>query len=1759
MDTFRRILFDSSSCSTKTLKTLYADLCANNFGVGSFLSSEMARVDLVTKFPTVVNNLLRLLDVDARPHAQPSQSLARELLELVGSILLHAEFDLVDPAHLERLLIAAIRYGLPFRHSHLHIIATRLAEKTGLLERILASPHHGSEVMVMLLMVHFVRNKPLIVNSWAGKLCALCSACTKAPECHGFQSDVQMLHELTCAMKVIDVMGGEDWDERHHPHWPMPESVSLPDHITGAINEIQLMPLPSADNFEEGENENLKERREKRLEKLREQIRDLEIPIIRKVLSKYPCSVCYQITASLKERTTQSQQLQEDSDDSDLSMVPVKGVHEALFGGKIGRWRVLLSAHAFKDIQRQFLAGSIDLLQGRVRRLASGDWKGGNLFKLAKTDSGKKYMGSPLLLAKVGKKLRILWQIVAGCGEDGVYSQQIKIWRVIRREDVSKAIEQVVMVYRNQTRGVHQDMDIPWRANEDATGLYIPSEVYVENAASQEYSACAPPPLSVTDRHVLENYNKFYQFTEPMMKSFLDKDLFAEFPLDTSPEEIEVINYIHSSTLIFGRSGTGKTTCLVQKLLRSYMFSRSVMGQTSVRQVLLTRSRFLAEKLRSHTKRLIESQLPNRKTPGQLTLGQPDPLEYSLAADNVIFSKTLLTLTNDDFPLVCTFDQLLTLLENTVAYFTKQDSSHPKSRLPPSNKTSAQYVRRPQVVDFMLFRSEYWKQFLLQLSKSLEPGLVFSEIMGIIKGSATTKASLNSLSRDEYLTFSHRKAPAFSRQQRVDVYELYTRYERLKHNNQDKDDIDRVVSLLRFLKAAQGSPNSVEGWFEELYVDEVQDQRCIDIGLLLKLVGNPRNIHFAGDTAQCISKDSTFRFNDVKMLFYEQFSQFADAKKDKSLAVPAMFALNQNFRSHQGIISLASFVMRLLYLGFPQHVDQMDEEKGRYSGPIPTLFVGVGVQDLGSHIGEMSEIELDFGAEQVILVRDDIVKERLQSKIGETALVLTILESKGMEFDDVFLVDFFTTSPCAQSLRKFGDILTSGSCSVEGTKSGILCSELKHLYVAITRARNHLWVFETSPKAVDPIVRLWVDNPNAHGPLVDVMTKSHPNIREKLGELKPAVPSDPERYVAMGGQLLIRRLFREANMCFRKAGDERGQKISMAHMKIVEGHGHRARGSYREFMASFSEAVLLFREFSQLENAAFCLEEMNCLEEAGDIWLAIERHDKAATLFEQAQSWLKAFSSYDQLGCRGEAAAALRQGEFFDELVRYLAANRREIDPVLMAGYCKLCTILLSQGRISADLENFILDSIGTEEEKEEFFRKCRLKKQLVEALSNKCDYGKAFQELLSDGRIPEALEIGLAHIHQFSSISARDVIMLLHYSETSKLRALFSGTRDDQSSISAPQPSLPRQVSAVVGDWASLLQQTREIMANRRCTYDSLELDNELLKDILCITITLYRPTVVLSGCIHTIGNLLFIAQALTRAASLWCSMFEGRPIPLPIAIAFGVFPQKETSAVTLCSDSPLRPLPQNPGEAAELTKICKKVLLEKMLSLYEWVDEVARTHWQTETRLCTRFIHLGHCGREGCQNRHEQLSRDRCKTRIEELAIISSLFCSFDKVHLVVGRVIEPFGSHHPRRRRYWLENLLSEITFRSAFEHDSEAIPEVFRKITAQNTEFSAIYQGLSSLLFHRIDKKREWATRNDISSLLEAVQLAQNLGSAATDRFVVYISRNVFKPYVGDPPPPALKSWRTYCAVRDFREALQCAKSNSPMDFTLYTRS
>lgn len=61
---------------------------------------------------------------------------------------------------------------------------------------------------------------------------------------------------------------------------------------------------------------------------------------------------------------------------------------------------------------------------------------------------------------------------------------------------------------------------------------------------------------------------------------------------------------------------------------------------------------------------------------------------------------------------------------------------------------------------------------------------------------------------------------------------------------------------------------------------------------------------------------------------------------------------------------------------------------------------------------------MEFGAHQVLLVRSQESKERLPPPLDRTGgCILTVPQSKGLEFDDVFLLNFFTHSPAKEEWR----------------------------------------------------------------------------------------------------------------------------------------------------------------------------------------------------------------------------------------------------------------------------------------------------------------------------------------------------------------------------------------------------------------------------------------------------------------------------------------------------------------------------------------------------------------------------------------------------------------------------------------------------------------------------------------------------------------------------------------------------------------------
>jgi len=81
----------------------------------------------------------------------------------------------------------------------------------------------------------------------------------------------------------------------------------------------------------------------------------------------------------------------------------------------------------------------------------------------------------------------------------------------------------------------------------------------------------------------------------------------------------------------------------------------------------------------------------------------------------------------------------------------------------------------------------------------------------------------------------------------------------------------------------------------------------------------------------------------------------------------------------------------------------------------------------------------DFGADQVILVRDEEVQKAIHSRVGTEVLILTVLQSKGMEFEDVVLLNFFSSGGHTNSYRSLDRLIDRKFGEFDRKKHSVSC------------------------------------------------------------------------------------------------------------------------------------------------------------------------------------------------------------------------------------------------------------------------------------------------------------------------------------------------------------------------------------------------------------------------------------------------------------------------------------------------------------------------------------------------------------------------------------------------------------------------------------------------------------------------------------------------------------------------------------------------
>ncbi|KAG2070632.1 hypothetical protein BDR04DRAFT_1076404 [Suillus decipiens] len=1230
-----------------------------------------------------------------------------------------------------------------------------------------------------------------------------------------------------------------------------------------------------------------------------------------------------------------------------------------------GEWRILISTEAYKNLRELRKADEkiFKTIVKKIKQLSNGHFSDDNHKRLNGPDAG-----IPIHEAKMTKDLRLVYQIDCVPDQDGKSERQaIKVYGIYTHAQLGKIWDALGSHLARKGREYRRRCIFRNRPISSNNGVILPASF----PPAEPEPECSGGPLDLSDKdmdhlHSLLVLEKYVTFSQAFLHSLIaNQDVQHVFML--TPQEQKIVECT-TSCCVLGRSGTGKTTTMLFKILGiQRAWEMSTVDMPKPRQIFVTKSKVLATKVEEYFTKLLESlalagytlqELAKMKAHNvQEGLVDLDDLPESLTNIPTKYSE----LEDKHFPLFVTFDRLAKMIAADIL-----------SKDVPETRDSAGLFFNVDDADahdcfvaYDVFANQYWPHFPQNLTKNLNPWLVFSEFMGIVKGSEHALTCPEGvLDRANYLCLPHRSNPNFANQRGIlyDIFEIYTKIKRQRRHH---DVADRTHAILKVLRSQRFPGQQID----YLYVDEAQDNLLIDALFLRQLCRNPDGLFWAGDTAQTISAGSSFRFDDLKAFLYRVEQQNTSVNSAGAyLHPPTMFQLAINYRSHGGIVNCAHSVIELITEFWPNTIDSLRPEKGVVDGLKPVFFTGWDKDTVryeqflfgasGSHI--------EFGAQQCILVRDDAARQKLREQVGEVGLIMTLYESKGLEFNDVLLYNFFEDSVVDLSRWRIVLNLVEGQGHApkfdrdEARYAGV-CSELKLLYVGITRARKNMWIVDKSDKS-DPMRIFWSSRNQVQNctPGTDV-----PHL---------AVSSTPEEWASFGRSLFSHKRYSQAIHCFERANLHHEVKVCEAYQ-------------LREVARSGVGVVPLSNQKRAFNVAADAFAGCGATATGNQ---KLQYYRNSADCYVRAEDDLKAAEAYLNAQEFEQAAKRYRKAGRFDKTLHVINDHGMNIPEETTTELWTVCRLFYcSRSNTQAPLRLF-----STFEKELEFLEDCDLDFARASLLESHSRYYEAAELHLSENRPLEAVRAFIKDNDSNngnSTIRAADTILEYFWRKCSFRIAAKSALADEpmRHFISLADQLQTNKLTPVTRDlilmFQNILRGNYEALENLSLAFHK---HNSQPAALLCLDHVFSRATDIRSFAVDEIQRFLEQFHAYARLLyqiSTFPDPVEHRGIQRLFSIMRlsgdeflipnGTFLHSSVmemrQAITLVSEHPSGYTASRRNVTQLLQQSIRTVLKDKVLE----IDAMCCK--SPVFSQCLPFLISGMCRRDNCPQEHVAVSK--------------------------------------------------------------------------------------------------------------------------------------------------------------------------------------
>ena len=577
-----------------------------------------------------------------------------------------------------------------------------------------------------------------------------------------------------------------------------------------------------------------------------------------------------------------------------------------------------------------------------------------------------------------------------------------------------------------------------------------------------------------------------------------------------------------------------------------------------------------------------------------------------------------------------------------------------RARREPMPETVPEFLTFPQLYarisaveprDVLRFAEfAHWHRMM---QRSDDAALAWEEIRGIIKGGCLDPKQAH-LTQPEYEALGRKRAPLFVRE-RPRIFKVFQQYQDWLGKMGLTDDIDLARLASRRLKP--------EHRYTHIVCDEGQDLTELELGLLLSLVDHPTGLFFAADPQQVVNP-SGFRWAELRSLIRE---------RHRALPKPEIQALTRNYRSVQSIVALANAFVTLKRERTGRSDDD-DLQETTLHGATPVLVQG--------DAAEILSILKGFGPRCAIITGTAQARASVSQAVGSER-VFDIQDAKGLEFDACVL--WHVLEPDQDLWQRLIE-------TAEPMKEDPVARRaIHHAYVAVTRARRYLGIYEGSELAT----ALW------RSPQL----KAHVEQDEAAALCKFMLhAASPEAWGEEGDYFLARGRFRQAAECYRRAGMNRKEDEAMA--------------SHHESIGHFAEAAARFRTLELLGKAAHCLERLGSQADAAALYAKTEAWADAARCYEAAavhkaaaDAWGKAGQADRRLAClmrhfvsnrlwKDAANLALKQGDetSAQQYFERAGMKQRALELRISQAGDDVAELLLEAGRLEEAGEAFLAE-----------------------------------------------------------------------------------------------------------------------------------------------------------------------------------------------------------------------------------------------------------------------------------------------------------------------------------------------------------------------------------------------------------------------------------------------------------------------------------